>query len=143
VSAITEIPNFVLNAPPHHASLGARSGAPPATCNTRFRAASPTFCVLRVKARGQGDLMTFVGHAAMISAGEFVRASGSWTNDRTHRVQFRASFLQGDGTDYRRKWDLEFESGLLQRRVTSEPFLGPGPPSGQASDDRGLLDAPK
>ena len=52
------------------------------------------FCVLRVKARGQRDLITFVGHAAMISAGEFVQASGSWVNDRTHGVQFRASFLK-------------------------------------------------
>jgi exodeoxyribonuclease V alpha subunit len=29
------------------------------------------FCVLRVKARGQRDLITVIGHAAMISAGEF------------------------------------------------------------------------
>ena len=52
------------------------------------------FCVLRVKARGQRDLITLVGHAAMISAGEFVQASGSWVNARTHGVQFRASFLK-------------------------------------------------
>jgi exodeoxyribonuclease V alpha subunit len=52
------------------------------------------FCVLRVKARGQRDLFTLVGHSAMISAGEFVQASGSWINDRTHGVQFRASFLK-------------------------------------------------
>ena len=52
------------------------------------------FCVLRVKARGQRDLITLVGHAAMISAGEFVQASGAWVNDRTHGVQFRASFLK-------------------------------------------------
>ena len=51
------------------------------------------FCVLRVKARGQRDLITVLGHAAMIAAGEFVQASGSWVNDRTHGVQFRASFL--------------------------------------------------
>jgi exodeoxyribonuclease V alpha subunit len=30
------------------------------------------FCVLRVKARGQRDLITIVGHAATISAGEWV-----------------------------------------------------------------------
>jgi exodeoxyribonuclease V alpha subunit len=30
------------------------------------------FCVLRVKARWQRDLITILGHAAMISAGEFV-----------------------------------------------------------------------
>src|SRR5215813_8791537 len=30
----------------------------------------------------------------MISAGEFVQANGAWVNDRTHGVQFRASFLK-------------------------------------------------
>ena len=52
------------------------------------------FCVLRVKLRGQRDLVTVVGHAAMISAGEFVQASGSWINDRTHGLQFKAAFLR-------------------------------------------------
>jgi exodeoxyribonuclease V alpha subunit len=52
------------------------------------------FCVLRVKTRGQRDLITVLGHAAMIAAGEFVQASGIWINDRTHGVQFRASFLK-------------------------------------------------
>jgi exodeoxyribonuclease V alpha subunit len=52
------------------------------------------FCVLRVKARGQRDLITVLGHAAIISAGEFIQASGAWQNDRTHGVQFRASFLK-------------------------------------------------
>jgi len=52
------------------------------------------FCVLRVKARGQRDLITVLGHAAMIAAGEFVQASGNWINDRTHGVQFRVSFLK-------------------------------------------------
>ena len=42
----------------------------------------------------QRDLITVVGHAAMISAGEFVQASGFWINDRTHGVQFKASFLK-------------------------------------------------
>ena len=52
------------------------------------------FCVLRVKARGQRDLTTVVGHAALIAAGEFVQASGTWVNDRTHGLQFRAGFLR-------------------------------------------------
>jgi exodeoxyribonuclease V alpha subunit len=52
------------------------------------------FCVLRVKARGQRDLITVVGHAAMIAAGEFVQISGTWVNDRTHGQQFRASFVK-------------------------------------------------
>src|ERR1700746_3443658 len=59
-----------------------------------FHNAENGFCVLRVKAREQRDLITVLGHAAMISAGEFVQASGSWVNDRTHGVQFKASFLK-------------------------------------------------
>ena len=59
-----------------------------------FHNAENGFCVLRIKARGQRDLITVLGHAAMISAGEFVQASGSWINDRTHGVQFKASFLK-------------------------------------------------
>ena len=35
------------------------------------------FCVLRVKARGHRDLLTVVGSAALISAGEFVPISGT------------------------------------------------------------------
>ena len=52
------------------------------------------FCVLRLKARGQRDLITVIGHAAMISAGEWIQAAGTWTNDRTHGLQFRATFLK-------------------------------------------------
>ncbi len=52
------------------------------------------FCVLRLKARGQRDLVTIIGHAAMISAGEWIQAAGTWTNDRTHGLQFRANYLR-------------------------------------------------
>src|SRR5271156_3150178 len=52
------------------------------------------FCVLRIKARGHRDLVTGIGHAAGISAGEWVTASGEWTNDRTHGQQYRAKFLK-------------------------------------------------
>jgi hypothetical protein len=52
------------------------------------------FCVLRVKARGQRDLVTIVGHAPTITAGEFVQASGSWLNDRAHGPQFKATYLR-------------------------------------------------
>ena len=41
-----------------------------------FHNAENGFCVLRVKARGQRDLITVLGHAAMISAGEFFQAVG-------------------------------------------------------------------
>lgn len=52
------------------------------------------FCVLRVKARGHRELVTTVAHAASISAGEWVTASGEWVNDRIHGQQFKAQFLR-------------------------------------------------
>jgi exodeoxyribonuclease V alpha subunit len=52
------------------------------------------FCVLRIKARGHRDLVTVVGHAATIAAGEWVTASGEWINDRTHGQQFKARFMR-------------------------------------------------
>ena len=52
------------------------------------------FCVLRIKARGHRELITVVGHAAVISAGEWVTAAGEWMNDRTHGQQYKARFLK-------------------------------------------------
>nr|WP_153345628.1 ATP-dependent RecD-like DNA helicase [Roseospira navarrensis] len=59
-----------------------------------FHNAENGFCVLRLKARGHRDLVTVVGHAATISAGEWVTASGEWINDRAHGLQFKARFLK-------------------------------------------------
>src|SRR5471030_3130595 len=52
------------------------------------------FCVLRAKARGHRDLVTLVGHAATISAGEWITASGEWVNDHAHGQQFKARFMR-------------------------------------------------
>ena len=59
-----------------------------------FHSAESGFCVLRVKARGHRELVTTVGHAAMISAGEWITASGIWLNDHNHGLQFKAHFLK-------------------------------------------------
>src|SRR5271170_4819322 len=59
-----------------------------------YQNADNGFCVIRVKARGHRDLVTVVGHVALISAGEWITASGDWTNDRTHGQQFKAQFLK-------------------------------------------------
>src|SRR2546428_9214214 len=59
-----------------------------------YQNAENGFCVLRVKARGHRELVTLVGHAAAISAGEWITASGNWVNDRTHGQQFKARFLK-------------------------------------------------
>ena len=59
-----------------------------------FHNAENGFCVLRAKARGHRELVTVVGHAAVISAGEWITASGEWVNDRTHGQQFKARFMR-------------------------------------------------
>ena len=59
-----------------------------------YQNADNGFCVVRVKARGHRDLVTLVGHAATISAGEWITATGGWVNDRTHGQQFKAQFLR-------------------------------------------------
>ena len=52
------------------------------------------FCVLRIKARGHRDLVTVIGHAATIAAGEWITATGEWINDRNHGLQFKARFMR-------------------------------------------------
>ena len=59
-----------------------------------FHNPSNGFCVLRIKARGHRELVTVVGHAVEISAGEWVTVSGTWVNDREHGQQFKAAFLR-------------------------------------------------
>jgi exodeoxyribonuclease V alpha subunit len=59
-----------------------------------FHNADTGFAVLKVKARGRRELVPLVGHAATISAGEYVHAIGVWLTDRTHGLQFKADVLK-------------------------------------------------
>ncbi len=59
-----------------------------------FHSGETGFCVLRVKVRGQRDLVTVTGHAAAIGAGEYVEAAGFWLNDRQHGLQFKAERIE-------------------------------------------------
>ena len=72
------------------------------------------FCVLRVKARGHRDLVTVVGHAASISAGERVQMSGSWVNDRAHGLQFKAGFLKATQPTTREGIEKDLGSGMIR-----------------------------
>ena len=59
-----------------------------------FHGADSGFCVLRVKVRGQRELVTVIGSAASVTAGEYVECRGSWVNDRQHGLQFKAKHLR-------------------------------------------------
>src|SRR4051795_6299476 len=72
------------------------------------------FCVLRVKARGQRHLVTVVGAAAAITAGEIVQASGTWVNDRVHGLQFKAAFLRSAPPTTREGIEKYLGSGMVK-----------------------------
>ena len=55
-----------------------------------FHSEESGFAVLRVRVRGRRDPVTVVGHAAAISPGEELRASGTWVTDLKHGPQFKA-----------------------------------------------------
>src|SRR3954447_26383110 len=88
-------PHEVSIAPPVPAALAPeREALAGLVERVTFHSPETGFCVLRVKVRGQRELVTVVGVAASIGAGEFVQASDSWVNDRTHGLQFKAAYLR-------------------------------------------------
>jgi exodeoxyribonuclease V alpha subunit len=58
-----------------------------------FHSEESGFCVLRIKVRGQKDLVTVTGSAASISAGEHIECNGSWVNDKNYGMQFKSDRL--------------------------------------------------
>lgn len=58
-----------------------------------FHSPATGFAVLKVRVRGRPQPVAIVGTAAQVAAGEMMTAEGSWVNDRTHGLQFRAHRL--------------------------------------------------
>ena len=79
-----------------------------------FHSAESGFCVLRIKARGHRELVTVVGHAAEISAGEWVTVSGQWVNSREHGQQFKASFLRASAPTTAEGIEKYLGSGMIR-----------------------------
>ena len=79
-----------------------------------FHNAENGFCVLRVKARGHRELVTVIGHAALVSAGEWITASGEWVNDRTWGQQFRSSFLKASAPTSSEGIERYLGSGMIR-----------------------------
>jgi exodeoxyribonuclease V alpha subunit len=59
-----------------------------------FHNADSGFCVLRLKVKGERELVTLVGHAPAVTPGEYASASGTWVTDREHGRQFKAVFVR-------------------------------------------------
>jgi exodeoxyribonuclease V alpha subunit len=52
------------------------------------------FAVLRVKVRGQRELVTVLGSLPSVNAGEWLTARGWWVRDKEHGLQFKAQLLK-------------------------------------------------
>lgn len=59
-----------------------------------FHSESSGFCVLRIKVKDYRELVTVIGSAASVTAGEYIDCLGFWANDRQHGQQFKATALQ-------------------------------------------------
>lgn len=59
-----------------------------------FHSEETGFCVLRTKIKGHRDLVTVIGTAASITAGEYIECVGSWINDKKHGLQFKTQQLK-------------------------------------------------
>src|SRR5229473_3031886 len=79
-----------------------------------FHNADNGFCVLRIKARGHRDLVTVLGAAPSIAAGEYIQASGTWENHREHGLQFRATFLRVTAPTSAEGMEKYLGSGLIR-----------------------------
>ncbi|MGL4287139.1 MAG: SF1B family DNA helicase RecD2 [Phreatobacter sp.] len=58
-----------------------------------FHSPATGFAVLKVRVRGRPQPVSIVGTTAAVAAGEMMTAQGTWVNDRTHGLQFKASAL--------------------------------------------------
>ena len=52
------------------------------------------FCVLRLKVKGERELVTLIGYTPTVTPGEYASASGNWVIDREHGRQFSAVFVK-------------------------------------------------
>src|ERR1700726_1160030 len=79
-----------------------------------FHNADSGFCVLRIKTREHRNLVTVLGAAPSIAAGEYIQASGTWENHREHGLQFRATFLPGTAPTSAEGMEKYLGSGLIK-----------------------------
>ena len=69
---------------------------------------------MKVKARGQRDLVTVVGSLASVNAGEWLTAEGHWIQDRQFGLQFRADLLRSTPPTSREGIEKYLASGMVK-----------------------------
>jgi len=59
-----------------------------------FHSEESGFCVLRIRVKGRGELVTITGSAPSIASGEYIECQGAWFNDKRYGMQFKAETLK-------------------------------------------------
>jgi exodeoxyribonuclease V alpha subunit len=72
------------------------------------------WAVLKVKAKGQRDLVTVVGSLASVSAGEWLTAQGRWVQDKEYGQQFRADMLNSTAPTTKEGIEKYLGSGMVK-----------------------------
>jgi len=72
------------------------------------------FCVLQVKAEGHRDLVTVIGSAPTVSAGEWLTAEGDWVIDKEHGRQLKAFHLRTMPPNTREGMEKYLGSGMVK-----------------------------
>ncbi len=79
-----------------------------------FHSEESGFCVLRIKVRGQQDLVTVTGSAATISVGEFIECEGYWFNDKNYGLQFKSQRLSAIAPSTAEGMEKYLGSGMIK-----------------------------
>jgi exodeoxyribonuclease V alpha subunit len=79
-----------------------------------FHSEQSGFCVLRVKVKGFRDLITVVGKAGSVNAGEYIDCHGRWLNDREHGLQFKAHAITSAPPSTQEGMEKYLGSGMVR-----------------------------
>jgi exodeoxyribonuclease V alpha subunit len=72
------------------------------------------FCVLRLKSRGHRELVTLVGHLAVVTTGEFLEATGGWAVNAKFGQQFKAEQIKAVAPTTKEGIEKYLASGLIK-----------------------------
>src|SRR5215475_9439684 len=72
------------------------------------------FAVLKVKVRGQRELVSVVGSMPSANPGEWLTAEGHWVHDREFGQQFRAELLKSAAPTTREGIEKYLGSGMVK-----------------------------
>src|SRR5262249_18281730 len=107
-------------------------------CWRDWSSASPTttprtaFASFGSRHGATGTWSRWSGHAATISAGEWITATGGWGNDRTHGQPFKAQFLKTSAPNSVEGIEKYLASGMIRG-------IGPGQAAVAVPPARGII----